>query len=1029
MTGDLHPESPRDLEAPRSRFIAELGERLEVLRQGLARLASGSESATELNALRRRLHALAAAAEVLGFASSSAALGNAEENLASVALRGSNAAVRERVARVLDVLPSLVLGADIDLETELDASGHEAPGEPACIIVYGDASLESLLHLPGALHHIESHATREASQALELVGQLSPDVLLVDGDRPELPELLPHLRQVAGARQLAIVAVGSFEQHAGLARLLRLGVARVLPKPADALTLQRTLRRAALAPSTALSSARHAQAAPHIFEPRSTAEDLVKLVTSEARTAFRDPSVPGSGPLLDLGSGSEVLAALWSAFARVRALAAQASGGSSPLPREGPYGALPVALGPPAPNGSLPPRSAPVPLAGRRLVVADDDIAVRTLLAQALSELGATVLPARHGADALELCEKHWPDALVTDTLMPELDGFELSRQLRQDIALSDLPVLLIAWREHLLECTRQPTGASALSHIDGEALTRALRDALASRVALEQRLAQHDAVHGRLDGLTPRLLLQMVCSRSPNALLSLRSGDLGFEFSIADGRPVHARWYEAEAQRAEGTAVLGPFLGVRTGRFSVEPLFSPPAARFEGDVMDVLGPTVRRARHAAQLVRPGALSGIERVVLEPLVAEHHASDAPMSRPLIAELTRGVRPRDLAGDRSSEAARISALLGDLARRGAILGLLDGAGRDLIAPDTPVVDPLPRHVATVPRATTATRVSAAPGAPMATSVAAIELRDAVLQAVAEPPLDAPEAAQDVDRAAAPAAEDAQDETPADSEVADTGSDRGAPNDATAAPTQARHAQDSGADGSVGSGSANEAGFEESGSPDSESAADAPPHENAALVAALTGAGAKEALDSQWPAPRGARWRAALGPLIVTLLAGLLAFAGIRLFAEDATRTSPRTSSAPLPAVMPAAARPSPATARTLDADSGAANALPGAATNAQASLAAQRASLSQESLPLATRPHVPPGQGVLEVHAWAPQAIYVGGVFMGKTDTRVVTLRPGSYQVRVGSEDDSPTLEVEVKAGRRTRVSARLNDGP
>ncbi|HVZ35192.1 MAG TPA: PEGA domain-containing protein, partial [Polyangiaceae bacterium] len=119
----------------------------------------------------------------------------------------------------------------------------------------------------------------------------------------------------------------------------------------------------------------------------------------------------------------------------------------------------------------------------------------------------------------------------------------------------------------------------------------------------------------------------------------------------------------------------------------------------------------------------------------------------------------------------------------------------------------------------------------------------------------------------------------------------------------------------------------------------------------------------------------------------------------------------------------------AATRTLDADSGAGNALPGAAPNAQASLATQRASLSQEFLPLPTRPHVPPGQGLLEVHAWMPQAIYVGGVFMGKTDTRIVTLRPGSYQVRLGSEEDSPTLEVEVKAGRRTRVSARLNDGP
>ena len=100
--------------------------------------------------------------------------------------------------------------------------------------------------------------------------------------------------------------------------------------------------------------------------------------------------------------------------------------------------------------------------------------------------------------------------------------------------------------------------------------LAQALRDSLSGRAALEQRLAQHDAVHGRLDGLTPRLLLQRVSGRSPNALLSVRSGRLTFEFSIADGRPVHACWYDGDRVRGEGKAVLAPFLGVRAGRFSV---------------------------------------------------------------------------------------------------------------------------------------------------------------------------------------------------------------------------------------------------------------------------------------------------------------------------------------------------------------------------------------------------------------------------------------------------------------------------
>ncbi|MEO8178416.1 MAG: response regulator, partial [Deltaproteobacteria bacterium] len=590
MIGDLPPE----LEAPRARFIAELGERISTLRQSLARLSigagTGSEPARELNALRRRLHALAAGADVLKFTRAAEALVTAESGLAGAGGWDPGAPVRERLARILDLLPSLVLGAPIDLAAELDNPRLEPLREPLCVVVYADATLESLLHRPGALHWIESHATRQPDHAVELVTQLSPDVLLVDGDDPDVSEILPRLRQASGARHAAVVAVGSFDQPEPLVRLMRRGVARVLPKPTDAVTLQRTLRQVTLSESSTRERS--------INYRKLSSDELAEAIAAEARKAFRDPTALQSvalhsaalhpSPSLDLGSNAEAHAVLWGAFARLRALAVRNTPGLVAFPREGPGGATLLAPDAPAKNSSRP-ASAPVPLQGRRLIVADDDPAVRTLLSNAFAELGATVLPARDGAEALDLAERHWPDALVSDTLMPQLDGFELCRRLRQDIALSDLPVLLVAWKDHLLACTRAPAAGRALDQIDGGSLTLALRDWLAARAALEQRLAQHDAVHGRLDGLTPRLLLQMVCSRSPNALLSLRSGQLTFEFSVADGRPVHARWYDGEQVHGEGKPVLAPFLGVRAGRFSVEPLFSPPTAHFDGDAMAVL--------------------------------------------------------------------------------------------------------------------------------------------------------------------------------------------------------------------------------------------------------------------------------------------------------------------------------------------------------------------------------------------------------------------------------------------------------
>ncbi len=66
------------------------------------------------------------------------------------------------------------------------------------------------------------------------------------------------------------------------------------------------------------------------------------------------------------------------------------------------------------------------------ILLAEDDEAVRHILADALTEAGARVLPARDGAEALRLAEEHEGaiDLLVTDVVMPNVSGDELARRL-----------------------------------------------------------------------------------------------------------------------------------------------------------------------------------------------------------------------------------------------------------------------------------------------------------------------------------------------------------------------------------------------------------------------------------------------------------------------------------------------------------------------------------------------------------------------------------------------------------------------
>lgn len=68
----------------------------------------------------------------------------------------------------------------------------------------------------------------------------------------------------------------------------------------------------------------------------------------------------------------------------------------------------------------------------RRILVVDDDSDVCTVLQDLLRDLGYVVDVARNGAEALEALDRQPFDAMLLDMILPELDGRELLRRLRQ---------------------------------------------------------------------------------------------------------------------------------------------------------------------------------------------------------------------------------------------------------------------------------------------------------------------------------------------------------------------------------------------------------------------------------------------------------------------------------------------------------------------------------------------------------------------------------------------------------------------
>ena len=79
-------------------------------------------------------------------------------------------------------------------------------------------------------------------------------------------------------------------------------------------------------------------------------------------------------------------------------------------------------------------------------LVADDDRVVRELCREVLEAEALRVLTAANGQEALAIAEAWIPDVLVTDVVMPSLDGFGLVRALRR--LYPEVPVIVITGDE-----------------------------------------------------------------------------------------------------------------------------------------------------------------------------------------------------------------------------------------------------------------------------------------------------------------------------------------------------------------------------------------------------------------------------------------------------------------------------------------------------------------------------------------------------------------------------------------------------
>lgn len=80
-----------------------------------------------------------------------------------------------------------------------------------------------------------------------------------------------------------------------------------------------------------------------------------------------------------------------------------------------------------------------------RVAIIDDDPGIVKVISVILKTNGFEVVGALSGAGALSLIKDERPDVVILDIMMPDVDGFEVCRQIKEDPETSGIPVLFVS--------------------------------------------------------------------------------------------------------------------------------------------------------------------------------------------------------------------------------------------------------------------------------------------------------------------------------------------------------------------------------------------------------------------------------------------------------------------------------------------------------------------------------------------------------------------------------------------------------
>ncbi len=536
----------------------------------------------------------------------------------------------------------------------------------------------------------EITVVRALSDAITAARDTSPDVIVAEVAAPaDGLGLIAALRGDPLTDFLPVVLLATMSDAIDAETARAQGAVDLVTMPVESEGLRGAIERAAqgvtggFAPSQSFGDV--------------TLEELTQALQEEIRRGILGAAGPRAGNArISLGQGSEVLAATWEAIVRVRDVVEKRTRGKVrfelPGTHQGFAGAHVLSIGAedegaPDDDGSL-----DDPLPGRRALVVDDDPGVVWFFAGLLREAGMEVTECTDSSQALREARRVQPDVVISDILMPGMDGFALCRAIRRDVALRNVPVILLSWKEDLLVRMRE-LGANAQGFLrkesKGEAILARVRAVARPRIRLLGRLeqlAEGTELRGRVERVGVFSLVAVSARSLVDATLTVTDSFSVTEIELRGGQIVAVVRTLQDGSLVRGERALLQVLGASNARFSVRRANHAVRANVQAPLSELLEGGAALISAVEDSLSGAALLEVASVDLDSEAAVAYARSLPEAmRGIVERLVIGESPRNLVLRDGIAPQELEPILVELARRGAIRTVRGQEGQDLVAP--------------------------------------------------------------------------------------------------------------------------------------------------------------------------------------------------------------------------------------------------------------------------------------------------------------------------------------------------------